>query len=305
MKALLKTFSLSTALPLFALLSACSGGGGGGGLASTPTPPPASYTKIVDMTGDRTFQTGGIQYNTPPGGGFSNTTSFAFGSGITVAYTAASDSYKLTAPDGSTVTFDPSNAQTPPAGSNSQLWVKTVGTTRDQLLLSVPTISGVPLSYTLIGSWGHFDTTNVTPGLIRLAVGGAPTIASDMPKTGTATYSTSVGGAAFANGVTPSYTLTGNSTSTFSANFGAGTISNALTLAGAQGSGPVTNFGTFTGTGSIASTGPGFTGTLTGTGATGVYSGAFFGPQALEMGYEWSLNGGTFTAVGTVTGLKN
>ncbi|GAA0310796.1 hypothetical protein GCM10009087_21070 [Sphingomonas oligophenolica] len=286
------------------MLSACSGGSGGA-LVSTPTPP-ASYTKIADMTGDRTFQTGGIQYNSAPSG-FSNTSTFAFGNGVTVAYTAASDSYKLTAPDGSTVTFDPSNIQAPPAGSTTQVWAKTAGTIHDQFSLSVPTVSGVPLSYTLTGSWQHFDTATNT-ALVRLAVGGAPTIASDMPKTGTATYSTTVGGAAnMPGGATPSYLLTGNSTATFSANFGTGAISTTLTLAGTQPStgATVTNFGTFTGTGSIGSGGPGFTGTLAGTGANGVFSGAFFGPQALEMGYDWSLNGGSFTAVGAVTGRKN
>lgn len=305
MKALKSAFAWGTALPLFALLGACSGGSGGGGLSITPTPTPASYTKIADMTGDRSFQTGGIQYNTGPAG-FSNASTLAIGSGVTVAYTAASDTYRLTAPDGSNVTFDPSNAQPPQPGSTAQVWVKTVGTTRDQFFLSIPTVSGVPLSYTVVGSWGRFDTTNNT-GIVRLAVGGAPTLASDMPKTGTATYSTATGGSAVATGVSVPYTLTGNSTSTFSANFGTGALTSSLTLAGtpASGGGAVTNFGTYNGTGAIAASGPGFTGTLTGAGATGLYSGAFFGPKALEMGYEWSLTGSNFTAVGTVTGVKN
>src|SRR4051794_21533801 len=202
MKALRKAFLLGTALPVFAALSACSGGSGGGGLNSTPTPTPASYTKIVDMTGDRTFQTGGVQYNVNPSG-FSNASTQAFGSGVTVAYTVANDSYKLTASDGSTVTFDPSNAQTPPPGSNSQVWVKSAGTIRDQFFLNVPSVSGVPLSYTLTGSWGHFDTGSGV-GLVRLAVGGAPPIASDMPKSGTATYATAIGGSAVAPGAAPS-----------------------------------------------------------------------------------------------------
>lgn len=303
MKALRKAFLLGTALPVFAALSACSGGSGGGGLSSTPTPTPASYTKIVDMTGDRTFQTGGVQYNTGPTG-FSNASTQTFGSGVTVAYTVANDSYRLTAPDGSTVTFDPSNAQTPPPGSNAQVWVKITGTTRDQFFLSVPSVSGVPLSYTLTGSWGRFDTTNGT-GLVRLAVGGAPTIASDMPKTGTATYSTAIGGSAVVPGTAAPYTLTGSSTATFSANFGTGAITTAMTLGGTQTGPAVTNFGTFNGTGTLTSAGPGFTGTVSGTGANGVFSGAFFGPQALEMGYQWSINGSALSAAGTVTGRKN
>ncbi|PTS72375.1 hypothetical protein DBR17_19870, partial [Sphingomonas sp. HMWF008] len=162
-------------------------------------------------------------------------------------------------------------------------------------------------SYTVVGSWGCFDTTANT-GRIRLAVGGAPTIASDMPKTGTATYATGVGGAALVNGSTISNTLTANSTATFSANFATGSITTALTLAGPLSnatSGPITNFGTFNGTGTIASGSPGFTGTISGTGASGVFAGAFFGPQAREMGYDWAITGSNFNAVGTVTGVKN
>ncbi|MEP6868534.1 MAG: hypothetical protein ABJA20_08455 [Novosphingobium sp.] len=93
-------------LALVLVLAGC--GEGGGGVASTPTPPAAAtYTKIVDMAGDRTFQTGGIQYQTGPGINFTQAQKLAFGSGITVAYTAASDSYRLTAPDSTTVTVTP------------------------------------------------------------------------------------------------------------------------------------------------------------------------------------------------------
>ncbi|MDH7972319.1 hypothetical protein QH494_09010 [Sphingomonas sp. AR_OL41] len=297
--------SSGAALPALVLLSGCGGGSSTGGVASTPTPP-ASYTKIADMTGNRTFVTGGIQYNSVPNVGFSNAATQAYGAGVTVAYTAASDSYKLTAPDGSTVTFDPSNAQAPTPGSNAQTWVKISGTTRDQFLLAIPSVGGVPLSYTVIGTWSTIDTTT-NRALVRLAVGGAPTIASDMPKTGTATYNTSVGGAAVVTGVPVSYTLTGNSTATFSANFGTGAITTSLTLGGTPSNGSstvVTSFGTFNGTGSIAAGGPGFAGTLTGTGANGIFSGVFQGPQALEMGYDWSITGTNVTAVGSVVGVK-
>ncbi|GAA0335132.1 hypothetical protein GCM10009087_51850 [Sphingomonas oligophenolica] len=303
MRALKSSSAWATALPLFTLLAACSGGSGGAGIGSAP-PPPASYTKIADMTGDRSFQTAGIQYDTSPAG-FSNASSYALGSGVTVAYTAANDTYRLTAPDGTSATFDPSSAQQPTPGSNSQIWIKTVGTTRDQFTLTVPTVSGVPLSYTVLGIWGHIDTAT-NHAVFRLAVGGAPTLASDMPKSGTATYSVGVRGGAVPTGGGSAYTLNANSTATFSANFGTGAISTSLALAGtpASGGSAVTSFGTFNGTGTIASNSPGFTGTLSGTGATGLFSGAFFGPQASEMGYDWSLTAPSFTAVGTVTGVK-
>lgn len=289
--------ALAMGLPL----AGCGGGSGaGGGVSSTPTPP-ASYTKIAEMSGDRTFQTAGTQY-TVSNAGFTNGSTFAFGGGVTVAYSAGTDSYKLTAPDGSTVTFTPANVATPPF-PNSQQWSKPNGTGQDTLLLIVPTVNGVPLSYTIVGNWGHADTST-GPTVFRLAVGGAPTLASDMPRTGSATYSAAAGGSAFQSGAL--YSLNGNTSATFSANFASSSVTTALTLGGtAQPNGAVTQFGTFNGTGTISSSGPGFTGTLSGAnGVTGAFSGAFFGPQALEMGYDWFMSGGTFSAVGTTTGVK-
>lgn len=288
-------------------VSACGGGSssGGGGVISTPppAPPPPSYTKIADMSGDRTFQSGGVQYNTAPSG-ISGGTTQNFGSGVTIAYTAASDSYRLTAPDGATFTFTPAMAQ-PPSTPGTQIWVGVTGNQRDQLTLTVPgAASGVPLSYTILGSWGRIDTTTNT-GTFRLAVGGSPTLATDMPRTGSATYSAGTGGTMVSSGT--AYNLQGNSTMTFSANFAANSVTTALTLAGTplpSPSGPVTSFGTFNGTGTISSTGSGFTGTLTGTGATGLFSGGFFGPQALEMAMAWYLNGATISGAGLAAGVK-
>lgn len=91
-------------------LAACGGGGGDIASTGTPPPPPATYTKIADMTGNRIFQTSGITYNTSTNG-FTNGTNQAFGSGMTVAYNSATDSYTLTAPDGASQTFGPADRQ--------------------------------------------------------------------------------------------------------------------------------------------------------------------------------------------------
>lgn len=287
-------------------LTACGGGssGGGGGVVSTPAP---SYTKIVDMTGNRSFQTAGVSYNTSAAG-ISSPAVQAFGSGVTVAYTASSDSYTLTAPGGATQSFSPAELQPQnPSTPNLIQYAKTVGTTRDLLSLIAPTSGGVPLSYTVVGTWGTADLTAGT-AVFRVAIGGSPTLNSDMPKSGTATYTVGVGGSALdRSGASPvNYTLAGNSSGTFSANFATGAISTSLTLAGtASPSGTtVQPLGTFTGTGSLGSGGPGFSGTLSGTGANGVFSGLFLGPQALEMGFGYALSGATFSAAGAVTGVK-
>jgi len=282
------------------VLAATLAGCGEGGVASTPTPTPtpsASYTKIADMAGDRTLQSGGIQYNSAQSG-FSNGTAVAFGNGPTIAYTAASDSYKLTAGDGTTSTFTPADVVNPtPAGATLQ-YRKVSGATTDVFTIIVPQGGSVTLSYLLVGSWIRSDASGAT---IRLGVAGSPTLASDMPRTGSATYAGGTGGTAVMNNAGQS--LSPTSTATFSANFASNSVTTALNLSSAA-----TNFGTYNGTGTISSTGPGFSGSLSGTNGSGLFSGGFFGPQALEMGYSWYLTGnvsGTpFSAVGTAVGVK-
>lgn len=279
-------------------------GGGSGGVASTPPPTTAaSYTKIIEMSGDRTFQSAGVQYSQVPGG-FANGTAQALGSGVTVAYLSASDSYRLTAPDGVTVTFTPADVVSQPSTTpNTLQWSKRTATGSDSFTLTVPTsgVGGVALNYMVFGSWSHTEGANT---IGRLAVGGQPTIATDMPRTGSATYSVSTGGGAVQGGTI--YSLNGNSSATFSANFGNNSVATSLTLGGTTGAlgTTVTQLGTFNGTGTISATGPGFTGTLSGNNANGVFSGAFFGPQAAEVGYDWVLSGSNFGAVGAVVGAK-
>lgn len=297
------------------LLAGC--GDSGGGVASTPVPP-ASYTKIVDMTGNRAFQTAGVTYTTNASG-ISNGATNLYGSGVTINYAAASDSYTVTAPGGATQTFGPAELQpTDPSAPNVAQYVKVNGTTRDQLTFVATKIGGVPLSYTLAGTWGTIDTSNNT-GTYRLAVGGSPTLTSDVPKAGTASYAIGIGGTAvetppgsFPFAGTP-YSLSGNSFGTFSANFASGTVQTSLTLAGTGGLSavpgsppPLKNFGSFTGTGTLTSGGPGFSGTLSGaiTQAGGSFSGLFLGPQASEVGFGYVLEGPYFSAAGGVTGVK-
>lgn len=267
------------------------------------------------MTGDRTFQTGGITYDATSFG-FSNGRTRTFGTGVTVAYNSATKTYTLTAPGGATQTFGPADQQVivaadgDPEPLNTTAYVKFVGTTREMFTLVVPG-GAVPLSYTVIGTWSTSDQSSLgtvgpaDPDTFRVAVGGSPTLASDMPKTGTANYAIGVDGTILANG--NGYILLANSSGTFSANFGTGAITATLTLIGATPSccsGSSINLGTFNGIGAIASAGPGYSGTLSGNGATGVFSGAFFGPQALETGFGYMLAGPNYSAAGVASGVK-
>jgi len=293
-----------TLLVLTSALSAC-GDGGSGGVSSTPPPPTYTYTKVADMTGDRTFRTGGIQYTVGTTPNFTNAQTVAFGSGPQISYTAATDTYTLTDSSGHTATFTPLNVvQNPTAPPGQVQWQSTNGSTVERFALSVPSANGVPLSYAVIGNWS--TTTVQNSGTVRLGFGGAPTQSGDMPRSGNATYSTGIGGALDQGGA---YSLNANSTATFSANFASNTVSTSMTLVGVPslliGGGNVA-FGTYTGTGTIS--GNAIAGTLTGGSMSGAFSGAFFGPQAAEFGSSWYLNGtigGTSAnAVGSIYGIK-
>lgn len=281
------------------MLSGC----GGGGVASTPTP---AYTKLSNLSGNQTFQSAGIHFtfaNSQPSGYSSQ----KYGSGVVIAYTAASDSYTLTAPDGTTATFSSSGSPpplAPPPPPNTTI----LYSGSDRFSATIPTINGVTLSYTSIGDWNSIQNGIQSNYYL---IFGVPTIASDMPKSGTASYQTSIVGTA-SRGTTTPYNLQPNSTADFSANFGAGTVSTTLNLAGVTSTNPApTSFGSYSGTGTITAGSPGFSGTLASvagnsTSATGEFSGAFFGPQAMEMGYAWYLGSGLggFSAQGTAVGTK-
>jgi hypothetical protein len=276
-----------------------SGCGGSGDVASTPAP---TYTKLANLSGNQTFQSAGISFtvaNSQPFGYSSQ----KYGSGVVIAYTASSDSFTLTAPDGTTDTFS-STAPPPPGFSPPPNTVVLFGSL-STFSITAPVVNGVALSYTAIGNWNRIQNGVQT---LYFAVSGVPTIVSDMPRSGTATYQTSVGGTAFALGGSTPRSLQANSTATFSANFGAGTVATTLNLVGAGLNQPPVDFGSYSGTGTITSGGPGFSGTLASAAsnpisATGEFSGAFFGPQASEMGFGWYLTGG-IGAQGIITGTK-
>lgn len=287
-------------LPVCFALSACGGEAtsGGGGVASTGV----TYTKLADMSGDRTFQTGGVHYNVSASG-LSNIATDNFGSGASIAYTASSDSYTLTAPGGGSTIFGPADfkqAQSAPNVPNMIVYQKTTSAGTEMLGFSSPAVNGVNLSYTLIGSWLH-AISGGNP-VLYLAVGGSPTVASDMPKIGTANYAVAVGGLVSVpngSGGATNNLLSNSATGTFSANFGTGQITNSIHLLSSTGA----DFGTINGTGAIASNSSAFTGTFAGA-TSGGFSGSFFGPQAAEMGMSWGLSTGSYTAVGTMTGFK-
>jgi hypothetical protein len=178
------------------------------------------------------------------------------------------------------------------------------------LSIRTPLVSGVPLTYVRWGSYA--DTENFATGTLAQFAFGIETADNDMPRTGSATFSTVASGIVIApvegGGSTGYYNLLGDG-ATFSANFATMSVDTSIHLL-TNGGLPTLpaidrDFGTVAGTGVIASTGPGFAGTFTTAGFTGNFTGAFFGPSALEMGYNFtgsSTDG--FSVIGSVFGVQ-
>jgi hypothetical protein len=281
-----------------AILTMLVAGCGDGGVNSTPAPP--AYKTLDQLTGNQTFQTGGTHYQNP-GTGLTGLGTDAFGHGLVIDYNDAAGTFTLTAPDGTNGTFTQADFVATQSTATTRVFQKSTPTGGQSLSLSRPLVGGVQLSYLEIGSF-----TDVNAGRVKgwSAVGGVPTIASDLPKTGTATYTTGVGGVVInGSGVNP--TDPAANSGTFSANFATGAITTSVHLVGAATSpGGVVDYGAFNGTGTIASGSPGFTGSFTGTTGAG-FSGAFFGPQAAEMGYTFNFVAGANTVFGAAYGRKN
>lgn len=296
-----RAFLSCLALPL--ILSAC-GGDGSSGVSSTPPPP--TYTKLSSLAGDQDFQSSGVHFSYANNQTSGQSTQ-AFGRGVAIKYTAATDTYTLLAPDGTSTVFASGSNSAPSAGATSPSGAVSRSAGSDTFSLTPAAVNGVTLSYTATADWNH-----IVNGVQSqyFAVTGVPTVASDMPRSGTATYQTSVTGMASTCACVPT-TLQQGSTASFSADFGAGTVTTTLNLVGSGINRPPVSYGSFTGSGTITAGSPGFSGTLASapgnsTAATGAFSGAFFGPQATEMGYGWFVTSGLngFNAQGVVTGTR-
>ena len=158
-------------------------------------------------------------------------------------------------------------------------------------------------------AWWRGDST---AGAKRITYGtfGYPTLASDLPTTGTATYTTTVAGRAVISPVAGASSvdkLTG--TVTVSINYATGLVTVTMDLSRVTTGGNVA-YGTFTGTGAIPVGSTQFTGSF-GPGSTvgGTFQGVAYGSQAAELGISFALSGavaaGDSRAVGVVLAKKN
>jgi hypothetical protein len=259
----------------------------------------------------RNFVSAGIGYTigpVPSGGiGFATKALETFGLGVAVQYDPTTGNITFSAPNGASTTFtaaDEVAGQSTPAQRLFNKLNPAGGIYGGSF--SVPSVSGVPLSYT---RFANFFTGGTPAGFDGHAfVFGVQTLASDVPTTGTATYSGLAGGSAILATGGPSLPFTGASSLT--ADFSTGSIATALTLVISPVGGAPTLLDTLTGTGSLGAIKPGFSGSLTGSGTVaGDFAGLFFGPQAAEFGYDFVVGGTNaagigFTAIGGAAGKQ-
>ncbi len=185
-----------------------------------------------------------------------------------------------------------------------------------QLDLLNNTVSGQVTSDTALAltrvSYAGWWRGDSTAGAKRITYGvyGYPTVISDMPTTGTATYTVRIAGRSViapAAGASPVDKLGG--TATLSINYATGLVTLTLNLERVTTGGNVA-YGTFTGTGAIPVGSNQFTGSFgPGSTAGGTFQGLAYGPQAGEIGISFAISGavaaGDSRAVGVVIGKKN
>jgi len=225
----------------------------------------------------------------------------------TVRYDAATGAYIVRETGDATKTYSLSAANKVGAESNATYTVyRTIsGGTTNTFRLYNPV--ALTLTYASYGTWrqstpgiGYQGATKVYDTYF---VYGIKTAGADVPRSGTGNYSAVLDGT-FVNKNGP-YALSGNGA--FTANWVAGTISYSATPVGTPTSGPVINFGTVGGNGTINFSNASFSGrndrTINATYGMDL-SGYFFGPAAAEIGAAFKLSGGGGTGSGVMIGKK-
>lgn len=282
-------------------LSAC-GGSGGMNSGLPPAPQSPAYTKMTDLTGTTTFQSASAGMLI----GNSTIPASEVGQGVQIEYDSATHTYTVS---------DSSKSQTFGQGdrvssTNPQIEFYRIPDpfqpgNNSALAINTPNPDGVDLSYVRWGAWTRPDGSFLRQDLL---VFGSQTVASDMPRTGSASYSKiQIVGAAYTN--TGIYELS-KSTGSFDANFATGAISTRMVLNGSAFgpdgtfSGPQVTLNTVTGTGQIAAGTSAFTGTIGDTDLSGSFAGAFYGPRASEFGYVFEMRGANTMIIGQAAGAK-
>ncbi|MGV3455556.1 transferrin-binding protein-like solute binding protein [Sphingomonas sp.] len=326
----------STAVVL--VVAGCSGGDDGAtptptptpSSSVTPTPSPISYSSLpiaantagefftvsaaTSYTGDAT---GPVTLGAAGTDAFSNRVRLA----LQGTLTSTSTTELVVRENAEESRFKGEDLLTPPLPANPEYVLRDITAPTNpggfsQLDLLNNTVSGQVTSDTALAltrvSYAGWWRGDSTAGAKRITYGvyGYPTVISDMPTTGTATYTVRIAGRSViapAAGASPVDKLGG--TATLSINYATGLVTLTLNLERVTTGGNVA-YGTFTGTGAIPVGSNQFTGSFgPGSTAGGTFQGLAYGPQAGEIGISFAISGavaaGDSRAVGVVVGKKN
>ena len=310
-------------------IAACSSGSGsstsGSNLVSTPPPPPpappapSSNASLSNLTVSEEFYAAsatiageiGILPSIITGATVASSEFDAQSTSSTISYDAGADSFRVevgVGPRALTQTFAPANIVA--AESDATITTYDAGDTRFVLLnANDPTLD---LSYVTLAAWVDANAGG-SDSLIGFSVFGVETPFADVPTTGTATYTGEVSGGMVEGGTL--YNFIG--VATVDADFAATSVDTTLDIGRAPlGSSAYLPWATIESTAGISQ----FTNSVSGNdtasfgaaatitampGASGSLSGRFFGPNAEEVGGEFSISDpGTFDAAGVFLGRQ-
>lgn len=224
-----------------------------------------------------------------------------------IVYDSATGSYTLRDTGSLTITstFTPANIDA--AASSSAFTVYKKGANESFRRYNVGTVNqGIALTYVDYGQWRRTGAPSFGTGTAvndTYLVWGTRTASADMPRTGSATYTTALDGTYVNKDGAYAVSGTGNLT----ANFGGGTIGYSSTATGTKEIGGTTlAFGTMTGTGTIAFGSSGFSGTgaVNGNGYKMDVNGNFYGPAAQEVGGIFHITGNNGNGIGAMVGVQ-
>ncbi|WP_010543374.1 transferrin-binding protein-like solute binding protein [Sphingomonas elodea] len=294
---------------LAVLLGGCSGGGGGPGFITAPAGPSEQRNlSLTDVRFTEGFTGAGarIRYSvsgTGSAGGFDSGVPLSSNT-LAVRYDASTQSYTIAMDQFTSAAFGPADRT---SGSNTLTnYEKRVPGRQENLSLFNPG-AGNPqlvLTYTSYGAYQSIsEGSPIGVDTIFFAY-GVRTVPSDMPKSGTATYTTRVDGQ-FA-GTSGVYALGGDSN--FTADFAAATVRATLQLRGQNVvTGGLREFGIHSLAGTIRSESVGvfFNAAGGSNGTTVNMQGTFYGPAAAEIGANFGMLNADGRGVGVLVGRRN
>ncbi len=293
-------------------LGGCDGSDGGVNTAgSTPSPPPPVNTSLASLVASQSFaNTAATQTATIDTTSETVTSGASTSQALTIAYDVSSNSYAITT-QGRSQTFGTANQTS--SANGIAVYAITNGSTTDRLTLESASIAGYSASspqYSGLGYWQRTTTNGTTSDIsVDFFIYGLNSAAAQVPRTGQATYATSVYGLVTLPGSEARFF---QGTGRMDVDFLDGLFTTSAT-ASETGIQSQSNYGsgvTITGSGTLSSSANAFSGSITYTGlnskSSGALTGQFYGPSAQELGAAFTTTGadGSSTS-GVIWGNQN